>query len=243
LGVAQVVSGEDTLVTCNRAAQALAAAKKAGRDCTWWHDGREMHPVHAVHAPLEESPDVKLMLAGGTRSAPGSDRVELTGRSVFFGNVKRRLAEWHRGGPQISVLLIRVDQHSALVARFGGQAQAFLRGVIGRLLEAASRDMDERCEFDDQTYAILLPATDNETAVHVAERLRSQVIECKIRIGKELWELSPSIGVACCAGNDGAMELLQRAAVALGTADKFGGNAIYLADASQEAPLRISSWT
>jgi diguanylate cyclase (GGDEF)-like protein len=248
VGVAQWVAGEEGHATRGRAEQALAAAKRAGRNCTWWHDGRETYPVHAIHAPADASgpaaqgPDLKLIPAGSWRLAAGAERVELSGRSVFVSNVKRRLGEWHRGGEKVSVILLRVDQYAMLVERFGAHAQGFMRGVMGKLLEAASRDMDERCEFDDQTFAVLLPGADNETAVHVAERLRSQVSECKIRINKELWELSASIGVACCMEGDGAMEILKRAAIAIGAADRLGGNAIYLGDPAYDEPQRMSGW-
>src|SRR4029078_4203201 len=121
---------------------------------------------------------------------------ELTGRSLFASNLSRRLAEWKRGGASVSVAVLRVDQMDTLVERFGDQGQTFLRQVMGRLLEATTRDMDERGEVEDRLFAFLLPGADEANALAVAERICAQVRQCKVRMGKDLWDLTASIGVA-----------------------------------------------
>jgi len=45
LGVAELVSGEETETTIQRADAALYASKEAGRNRVHWHDGREIHPI------------------------------------------------------------------------------------------------------------------------------------------------------------------------------------------------------
>ena len=67
--------------------------------------------------------------------------------------------------------VMRVDQMDELVGRFGEKGQAFLRQVMGRLMEATTRDMDERCEFEDGLFALILPGTDEANALAVADRL------------------------------------------------------------------------
>jgi len=122
----------------------------------------------------------------------------------------------------------------ALVARFGDQAQIFLRQVLGRLLEATTRDMDERCEFEDGLFAFLLPGADEGNALAVAERICEQVRQCKVRMGRDLWDLTASIGVAHCNVAARVMDIMLSAEAALHTAAESGGDAVCVGQAVPE---------
>jgi diguanylate cyclase len=159
---------------------------------------------------------------------------ELSGRSLFAANLSRRLAEWKRGGASVSVAVLKVDQMDTLVARFGDQGQAFLRQVMGRLLEATTRDMDERCEFEDGLFAFLLPGTDESNTLAVVERICAQVRQCKVRMGRDLWDLTASIGVAHCNVAARVMDIMLSAEAALRTASEKGGDAVCVGQAVQE---------
>ena len=79
------------------------------------------------------------------------------------------------------------------------------------MLEAVTRDMDERCEFQDGIFAILLPGVDEANALAVAERLQSQVRQCKVRMGDGLWNITASIGLANSAVGLGVVEVMRSA--------------------------------
>jgi diguanylate cyclase (GGDEF)-like protein len=253
LGIAQLRPDEPLGVVIEQASQALCAAKKAGGNLCFRHDGKECHPVSAAFQRNEEHlRDQSLTLASIWRetmendSSFGTGRPEtthveqrpvLSGRSLFAANLNRRLAEWKRGGPAVSVAVVRVDQMDELVARFGAKGQNFLRQVLGRLLEAATRDMDERCEFEDGLFALLLPGTDEANAAAVADRLRSQVRQCKVRMGDDLWDLTSSIGLAHCTVASRVMDIMLSAEAAMNEAIKQGGDAIRLAEVVPEEQL------
>jgi diguanylate cyclase (GGDEF)-like protein len=112
---------------------------------------------------------------------------------------------------------------------------------LGRLLEAATREMDERCEFEDGLFAIILPGIDKSNALAVAERLRLQVRQCKIRIGSDLWDLTASIGMAHCTVAARVMDIMLSAEAAMNEASKLGGDAVCVGQPIQDPLAAVSS--
>jgi GGDEF domain-containing protein len=94
--------------------------------------------------------------------------------------------------------------------------------------------MDERCEFEDGLFAFLLPATDENNALAVAERICAQVRQCKVRMGRDLWDLTASIGVAHCTVAVRVMDIMLSAEAALRMAAEKGGDAVYVGQTIQE---------
>jgi diguanylate cyclase len=156
--------------------------------------------------------------------------VALSGRSLFAANLTRRLSEWKRGGASVSVAVIRVDQIDELVRRYGEKGQAFLRQVMGRLMEATTRDMDERCEFEDGLFALVLPGTDEANALAIADRMCAQVRQCKVRMGSDLWNLTASIGVTHCSTTTRVMDIILSAEAAMLAAAERGGDSVRIGD-------------
>lgn len=251
VGIAQLRPEELREAAVDRASEALAAAKQAGGNLCFRHDGQNCIPVSSVfQAKIERAAEDSLSLAAlwrdstteteqdmaakAARATETDTNANLSGRSLFAANLGRRLAEWKRGGASVSVAVLRVDQMDELVGRFGDQGQTFLRQVLGRLLEAETREMDERCEFENGLYALLLPATDESSALMVAERLCSQMRQCKVRMGKDLWDLTASVGVAHCSMTDRVMDIMLSAEAALANAVSGGGDQVCIGQAVRQ---------
>ena len=222
VGIAQLRPDEMRGAITDRVRQALEAAQQAGGNVCFRHDGTGCHPVSSVfQTKTDQESDEPLSLAALWRdSSTQATRPERkcenlqTAKSLCLRSLAiqrfpadrcsrristRRLSEWKRGGASVSVALIRVDQIEELVRRYGEKGQSFLRQVMGRLMEATTRDMDERCEFEDGLFALILPGTDEANALAVADRMCAQVRQCKVRMGSELWNLTASIGVTHCS--------------------------------------------
>jgi diguanylate cyclase len=250
IGIAQLHAEEILNNDLVRVQQALDAAKNGGGNICFRHDGQACFPVSSVFQTKEvggaeealslaslwrDSSVASLEAKAPTAPEPPADvDPTLSGRSLFAANLSRRLSEWKRGGSAVSVAVIQVDQLEELIGRFGEQGQVFLRQVMGRLLEAVTRDMDERCEFEDGLFALILPVTDETNALAVAERLRSQVRQCKVRMGHDLWDLTASIGVAHCTVASRVMDIMLSAEAAMKSAAKLGGDAIRVGQSIQE---------
>jgi diguanylate cyclase (GGDEF)-like protein len=256
LGIAQLHQEEMVDAKLERVEEALNAAQNGGGNICYRHDGQGCFPVSSAFQAKESEPRPEsINLASIWRDstvvaelkpdenadrAAAAKREEdpvLTGRSLFAANLSRRLAEWKRGGNAVSVAVMQVDQMLELVSRFGDQGEGFLRQVMGRLLEAATRDMDERCEFEDGLFALLLPGTDESNALAVVDRLRAQIRQCKVRMGNDLWDLTASIGLAHCTVANRVMDIMRSAEAAMQEAARLGGDAIRLGQPVQEEKI------
>ena len=141
VGVAQLAANEHVTRMLERVDRAMYASKEAGRNRTYWHDGR------AVHAALEDMPPATLPgrndgESGGVGDgetkfdtlsphppiSPSphhlSDRASRQAgnfgefqcdSAAFLGLVRQRIAEWKRGGFAFCVLLAQIEQAETLV--------------------------------------------------------------------------------------------------------------------------------
>jgi diguanylate cyclase (GGDEF)-like protein len=261
VGIAQLRPEELRGAMTDRVAQALAAANQAGGNVCFRHDGDACHQVSTAYQPKsaregEESVSLAALwrdssnqngselAAESVRERPATGPGEpaeaaLSGRSLFAANLSRRLSEWKRGGASVSVAVLRVDQMEQLVERFGDKAQAFIRQVMGRLMEATTRDMDERCEFEDGLFALILPGTDEANALAVADRLCAQVRQCKMRMGSNLWNITASIGVTHCSVTTRVMDIILSAEAAMLAAGERGGDSVRVGEPVQEAVAAV----
>lgn len=245
-GVAQLQQDERPAQALMRATMAVKEAASAGGNAGYYHDGQQCFPISQAHRPpptlvepetaTDDDEDESHVTAPPLEEAD----VTLCGRSIFVANVKRRLAEWRRGGSMVTVVMLHVDQTPELVRRHDPSAMIFLRQVLGRLLAAATRDMDQRCDYDQGVFAVLLPSADEQSGLVVAQRLRSQVLNCKLRLGRDLWDLSASIGVADATAGDGVVEVLTAAAAGMERAARDGGDAVYTS--TQLRALQQEAW-
>jgi diguanylate cyclase (GGDEF)-like protein len=256
VGVAQLQPEERAADVTRRAREALLSAIQADGNCCFRHDGEASYPVsNAFKAPEtiggESTPSLLSMFRRSISGIDAEDPIDanekvgerprLTGRSLFVANLQRRLAEWKRGGPAVSVIVLRVDQREDLITQFGSHAQSFLHRVVGRLLQAVTRDMDERCEFEDGLFAVLLPSADEVNALAVAERLRAQIRQCKVRMSDALWDLTASIGVAHCSVGESVVEVMQGAEAAMKQAIVEGGDSIVASEAMADESVMIGA--
>jgi diguanylate cyclase len=222
-GIAEITASEQADDIVRRADEALYRAKQAGRNRSYYHDGRMSRPVRpadAIHDSAGEglcreprggtSPAGPISYHPRTPSGPA-----LSNRTIFFADVSRRLAERKRGGSIFAVVLARIDNRSQLVEQFGGEVAEVICSTMARFLEALAREMDDRCLYDADTFGVLLPGTDHQTAVEIAERLRRGIDACRVRYGTADIHFTSTVAAADATAGDTATDILRAAEEAL----------------------------
>lgn len=136
----------------------------------------------------------------------------------------RRLCQ--RTGQPVAVVMMDVDHFKRINDTFGHAAGDLALVAIGRGLREHLRDVDICGRLGGEEFAMLLPGTSAEAAVHVAERLRHAVADAGFSFEGRTIGLTASFGVAD-PGPAGTLEqALSLADTALYTAKSEGRNRV-----------------
>jgi two-component system cell cycle response regulator len=147
------------------------------------------------------------------------------------------------------VFLERLDQESDRISRLGGTAVLLMLDLdffkrvndtyghatgdevlkrFADIVQKNSRNIDVPARFGGEEFVVLLPGTDQDEALVMAERLRRQVSEVVIVHPKGIVKITVSIGAALLSSQNTDSELvLNRADSAMYTAKELGRNQIY----------------
>ncbi len=125
------------------------------------------------------------------------DLTEITNRRFFLEMAERELSDCHRKGVPAVMLLMDIDHFKAINDGHGHQAGDCVLFDFARLIRSRLRQHDIFGRLGGEEFAILLPDTDMERGMEVAERLRAAV-EDNVVEREGVWlKVTMSIGVAC----------------------------------------------
>lgn len=183
-----------------------------------------------VNRQLLQPTLIDLEMADSESAGTTVDRVTgLANDRVFRGALQHELRRARRYGQKTSIVLFDIDGFGVLGERLGRLLGDRLLREAAMLLKNRIRDIDVAARPGDDEFALLLPETDRNEALLVAERYREHFEQffAGREIAGEPAALTISGGVASYPGDaSAAAELLQRGAEALYRAKAMGRNVI-----------------
>lgn len=168
---------------------------------------------------------------------------ELTGllnRWAFKRVALKETIRARRASGRLAVVMMDVDGLKALNDRLGhGCGDLVLQSVAG-VLQDTVRDHDSVARMGGDEFCVLLPDTDMDEAMKVAERLRAGIDSLAIRYRGETLEVKASFGVSSAdrTGLDWQL-LVDRGDAALYEAKRGGKNRVVAAKPSEAA---MATW-
>jgi len=166
---------------------------------------------------------------------------ELTGLSNnrrFRELISKEAARAQRFGHELSLIMIDIDDFKRVNDTYGHlQGDDVLR-MIGKVLDAESRGVDEPARYGGEEFAVALPETGMEGAAGLAERIRARIeSEAVARLdGKGTLKVTASVGAATMPESAAtAQELIAAADAALYEAKRAGKNRVVAAPATSTA--------
>lgn len=155
----------------------------------------------------------------------------LYNRLALTQQLNQAVAQCHRAGEQLSLLLIDADHFKTYNDRFGHQVGDDILRQLAKVIRCTVRESDTAARYGGEEFVVILPATDGEGALALAERIRTQVQRSR----RGDCDLTVSIGVASRSATDPrctAELLIQDADAALYRAKDAGRNRVMSAELS-----------
>lgn len=202
----------------------------------------ELRLQRAIEAITREKTDLEIILQilieQGDYSAAEGAQARIDGLTGIAN--RRRLDEhlpheWERhrkGCMPLSFMLCDVDYFKAFNDHHGHQAGDDCLRAIGELVSGTVRGSDLVARYGGEEFAVVLPETERDKAILIAERIRAAVAGARyIHAASPISaHVSVSIGIGCArpsdAASEGAMHLIREADRHLYLAKRNGRNRV-----------------
>jgi diguanylate cyclase (GGDEF)-like protein len=149
---------------------------------------------------------------------------------------KRMAAHAGRNVSPLTAILLDLDRFKDVNDRHGHESGDRALAMVGSIITSTIRASDFAARFGGEEFLVLLPDTDRDAALSVAEKLRSEIEHAEL-VG--IGSITASLGLAVLpADASEPEELLRKADRALYTAKESGRNRVHaFSQLALEAPL------
>ena len=156
---------------------------------------------------------------------------EIPNRRCFDVTLEKEIRRAARDGSFLSLVMMDIDFFKNYNDRYGHVAGDVCLQRVAKAIEGVlNRASDCAARYGGEEFAMILPGTDMESAIHVAEEVRSAVAALNIQhVSSDVAEhVSLSFGVATVAAGHkmSLLELIEAADASLYQAKKNGRNRI-----------------
>lgn len=157
---------------------------------------------------------------------------QLTGlhnRRYMESQLKLLLDRASIGGAPVSVLIADIDHFKRVNDLFGHDAGDDVIRQFSERLASNFRPRDLACRFGGEEFVVIMPETNPEDAMQIAERLRQSIASAPFYIGRNRDQLDVTCSVGVSVGNqpsDIPETVLKRADQALYSAKQCGRNRV-----------------
>ncbi len=152
----------------------------------------------------------------------------LLNHASFMALLSAQVEEAHRYTYPLSLMMVDIDHFKRINDNYGHQFGDSDLAAIAKVLAQGMRVSDEAARYGGEEFALILPHTELEAALRLAERLRLAVMAIRLDGADELI-LSASFGVAVIPETDTGMtpdQLIRDADNALYRAKHEGRNRV-----------------
>lgn len=168
----------------------------------------------------------------------------LANRKAFNEQIDRLVAGNGETGAGFTLLLVDIDHFKSFNDNFGHQVGDQVLRLVARTLTDGIKGKDMATRYGGEEFTILLPDTNLDAGMAVADSLRKALAGKEIvnrSNGDLLGRITMSVGVAQYYQNEAVEDLIERADAALYTAKHNGRNQVAAAptphERSMAAPL------
>jgi diguanylate cyclase (GGDEF)-like protein len=153
----------------------------------------------------------------------------------FFDQLDKEIKRSDRYLHPISLIFVDIDNFKEINDTHGHMIGDKILAQIAKRLKACLRANDSAYRFAGDEFTIILPETTSIEAKYVADRILSKFANESFLVeGKEISNITPSIGIAEYQMNEGNQQFVHRADVTMYEAKQQGGNGVVISPAVHE---------
>jgi len=153
-------------------------------------------------------------------------------RGQILENLELCIKQAKEKSQQLSIIMVDIDYFKKINDKYGHQTGDQVLKQMTNRFRSAIRSIDNIGRIGGEEFLIILPNSDLDTAINIAERIRAHVSTTPIKNENYLLNVSVSEGVTEFIENDSAKKLIARADKALYEAKNSGRNRVIYLDAS-----------
>jgi diguanylate cyclase (GGDEF)-like protein len=133
-----------------------------------------------------------------------------------------------------SVVMFDIDHFKRINDRFGHLCGDAVLAHVGQRMKAVLRSSDTKCRYGGEEFLVLLPDTPMAGARRVAEMLRKDLEQHRVRFNDQTLVVTASFGIAeVIAADDSSTTVIARADAALYHAKQDGRNCVRMSKGPQ----------
>jgi len=146
---------------------------------------------------------------------------------TFYETLEAELHRAQRYGGRLSLIMADIDNLKPINDRYGHRAGDLAIKQIARIISACIRQIDMAARYGGDEFSIILPNTSLADAAVVAERMLAMVKSTSMVWEQQKVELSISIGVEQCNGENVPGDVIRSADEALYAAKQSGKGRVH----------------
>lgn len=153
----------------------------------------------------------------------------LANRKHFDQSMERAMAEAEHTQEPVSLLMTDIDHFKQFNDTFGHQTGDQVLRLVALAVKQNVKGQDIACRYGGEEFGVILPLTNLQQAISVAENIRNSVMSkelVKRSTGENLGRITISIGVSTFAASDTPQTMIERSDRCLYAAKHAGRNCV-----------------
>ena len=190
-------------------------------------DVKSMHK--RMQALEQETESLKKVIVEKNQQAMFDALTKVPNRLFYEQKIEEEFARWQRTDSPLTLAIWDIDFFKKINDNFGHKAGDKVLETIAQLLNKRIRKTDFFARYGGEEFVMLLPDTETQEALSLADGLRESIKNCSFHYRGEDVRVTASCGLSGFSRGDKADQVFERADKALYEAKENGRNQCMLA--------------